>query len=179
MPRLRLLARLPRLDDPSQPSLAPRTAEPLPPIVPTLHPTLARAPPETHRSPNPQTTTNMLSLIPKMGNRTVGCAKRPLFPAESGNKLISDSNQRCYGVSGGVTGGLWRYEQAEAGEVAGSASVSFGESAMTHGSPNLGFASYAIGNSQAPPPKKPSVADSRPFERILLQSATASSKLPA
>jgi len=170
---------LPRLDDPSQPSLAPRTAEPLPPIVPTLHPTLARAPPETHRSPNPQTTTNMLSLIPKMGNRTVGCAKRPLFPAESGNKLISDSNQRCYGVSGGVTGGLWRYEQAEAGEVAGSASVSFGESAMTHGSPNLGFASYAIGNSQAPPPKKPSVADSRPFERILLQSATASSKLPA
>src|ERR1035437_1291559 len=38
--------------------------------------------------PNPQTTTNMLSLIPKMGKLTAGCAKRPLFPAESGNKLI-------------------------------------------------------------------------------------------
>src|ERR1019366_4686687 len=38
---------------------------------------------ETHRStPNPQFRTNMLSIF--------GCAKRPLFPAESGNKLISD-----------------------------------------------------------------------------------------
>jgi len=50
------------------------------------------ASPESRRStPNPQTTTNMLSLIAKMGNLTVGCAKRPLFPAESGKKLISDS----------------------------------------------------------------------------------------
>jgi hypothetical protein len=32
----------------------------------------------------------MLSLIPKMGKRTAGCAKRPLFPSESGNKLISN-----------------------------------------------------------------------------------------
>jgi hypothetical protein len=32
----------------------------------------------------------MLSLIAKMGKRPAGCAKRPLFPAESGNKLISD-----------------------------------------------------------------------------------------
>jgi hypothetical protein len=56
------------------------------------------ATPESPRStPNPQTTTNMLSLIPKMGNRTVGCAKRPLFPAESGNKLISYRNKRYYG----------------------------------------------------------------------------------
>ena len=48
------------------------------------------ASPLPRRSPNPQTTTNMLSLIPKMGKRPAGCAKRPLFPAESGNKLISD-----------------------------------------------------------------------------------------
>ncbi len=39
----------------------------------------------------------MLSLIPKMGNRTVGCAERPLFPAESGNKLISYRDKRYYG----------------------------------------------------------------------------------
>ena len=51
---------------------------------------LPGASPEPRRSTlNPQTTTNMLSLIPKMGKRTAGCAKRPLFPAESGNKLIS------------------------------------------------------------------------------------------
>src|SRR5664280_2129609 len=62
----------------------------------SLTPALLRAgiaghSPETPRStPNPQTTTNMLSLIPKMGKRPAGCAKRPLFPAESGNKLISD-----------------------------------------------------------------------------------------
>ena len=44
---------------------------------------IAPVPPESHRStPNPQFRTNMLSIF--------GCAKRPLFPAQSGNKLISD-----------------------------------------------------------------------------------------
>jgi hypothetical protein len=68
----------------------------------------AGASPESPRStPDPQTTTNMLSLIPKMGNRTVGCAKRPLFPAESGNKLISDPGSEVIrGVSGEAPVGL-------------------------------------------------------------------------
>src|ERR1039458_9090022 len=37
-----------------------------------------------------------VGLIPKMGNRTVGCAKRPLFPAESGNKLMPNPKRRTY-----------------------------------------------------------------------------------
>ena len=74
------------------------TAEPLARHCSSLHRTFRRAPPEPpHSTLNPQTTTNMLSLIPKMGKRTAGCAKRPLFPAESGNKLISDPDQRYYG----------------------------------------------------------------------------------
>jgi hypothetical protein len=67
---------------------------------------LTVAPPEPPRStPNPQTTTNMLSLIPKMGKRPAGCAKRPLFPAESGNKLISNPGLEVLrGGSGGAGG---------------------------------------------------------------------------
>src|ERR1035437_8680810 len=50
MPRLWPFSYLPRLGDPSEPSLAPQTAEPLAPIPPTLHPTLPRNAPEPHRS---------------------------------------------------------------------------------------------------------------------------------
>src|SRR5208283_3868281 len=47
MPRRSPFARFPRLGDPSEPSLAPQTAEPIPP---TLHQTLPRAAPEPPRS---------------------------------------------------------------------------------------------------------------------------------
>src|ERR1017187_1819599 len=96
---------------------------PFAPTGPYARRRLAGDSPETRRStPNPQTTTNMLSLIPKMGNRTVGCAERPLFPAGSGNKLISDRRSEVLRrVSGESTGRLptcprrWA-ERAAAGE---------------------------------------------------------------
>jgi hypothetical protein len=50
VPQLWPLTRLPRLGDPSEPSLAPQTVELLAPCSPTLHQTLPRAPPEPHRS---------------------------------------------------------------------------------------------------------------------------------
>ncbi len=71
-------------------SLWPLTSHP-PPSSQPIPADRAPVPPEPRRStPNPQITTNMLLLIPTMGKRAVGCAERPLFPAESGNKLISD-----------------------------------------------------------------------------------------
>ena len=77
------------------------------------------ASPLPRRSPNPQTTTNMLSLIPKMGKRPAGCAKRPLFPAESGNKLISDRGSEVLRRdSQETTEGLPPYLREWAGRVA-------------------------------------------------------------
>jgi hypothetical protein len=83
-PRLWPFARFPCLGDPSESSLAPPKVEPLATCSSDLAPDRpadpAGAPPDTRRStPKPQTTTNMLSLIPKMGNRTVGCAQQFSF----------------------------------------------------------------------------------------------------
>ena len=51
MPRLWPLARFSRLGDPSEPSLAPQTAESLAPYCSNLHQTVPRAASELPRSP--------------------------------------------------------------------------------------------------------------------------------
>ena len=119
---------------------------------------LTVAPPEPPRStPNPQTTTNMLSLIPKMGKRPAGCAKRPLFPAESGNKLISNPGlevlRRGYGE---VTAKLATCEREWA---PGRVKAKAGSGASRHprqraATPYCGGARAVLGSQHVGPPSE-------------------------